>query len=116
VGRIRRMTRRRLTPRQRAGILAAHGGLCWLCKRPVGCRWDVEHMVARALLGSEADDNLAPAHRTCHRVKSAVDVAMWAKAERLRKGPKKPKGTIRSAGFRGWRKFNGEIVERRIER
>tara|TARA_R100001244_G_scaffold2541_1_gene3953 strand:+ start:18547 stop:18891 length:345 start_codon:yes stop_codon:yes gene_type:complete len=114
------MTRRRLTPRQRSAILAAHGGLCWLCKRPVGCRWDVEHMVARALLGSETDDNLAPAHRTCHRVKSSVDVREWAKALRAgakHRGEKRPKGTIRSAGFpKHLRKRMNGTVERRIER
>lgn len=111
------MTRRRLTPRQRSTILAAHGGLCALCGRPVGCRYDLDHHVPLGLLGPDTMEALRPVHVPCHRMKTAGDVAAIAKAKRMgrkHRGEIKPKRTIRSAGFPKHlrRKMNG-TVERR---
>lgn len=74
---------------KRARIFLAHDGICWLCKGKIGADepYDIDHMVARELMGEGADDesNLAPAHKLCHREKTKRDVAMIAKSNRIRR-------------------------------
>lgn len=91
---------------KRARIFLAHDGVCWLCKGKIGLEepWDCDHQVSRELGGSDEDDNLAPAHKDCHREKSKQDVAMIAKSNRIRRalGPmelRKKRKAIPSRAF-----------------
>lgn len=109
------MTRRRLTPRQRSTILAAHGGLCALCGRPVGCVYQLDHRLALGLGGADEAANLDVVHPVCHRrLKTTADVRMIAKAKRMgrkHRGEVTAKRTIRSAGFPKHlrRRMNGTV-------
>lgn len=81
---------------RRLRIFEAHGGVCCLCQTKIdGVReaWIVEHLRALVLGGADTDDNLAPAHERCRRVKDKADVAAGAKAKRVKArhlGIKKP--------------------------
>lgn len=72
---------------KRARIFLEHDGICWLCKVKIGADepYDIDHMVARELMGDGADEdgNLAPAHKDCHKAKTKRDVAMIAKSNRI---------------------------------
>lgn len=74
---------------KRARIFLAHNGVCWLCKCKIGATeaFDIDHQVARELMGEGADEdsNLAPAHKECHKAKTKSDVAMIAKSNRIRR-------------------------------
>lgn len=72
---------------KRARIFLAHEGVCWLCKAKIAADtpYDIDHQVSRELGGSDDDDNLAPAHKDCHREKTKLDVAMIAKSNRIRR-------------------------------
>lgn len=96
---------------KRARIFLAHEGVCWLCKIKIGPAepWDCDHQVSRELGGSDDDDNLAPAHKDCHREKSKQDVAMIAKSNRIRRanGPvelRKKRKAIPSPANHKWAK------------
>ncbi len=66
-------------------IFLDHEGMCWLCKLKIGADepYDIDHQVSRELGGSDDDDNLAPAHKDCHREKSKADVKAIAKSNRI---------------------------------
>lgn len=70
---------------KRVRIFLAHEGVCWLCKYKIGADepYDIDHQVSRELGGSDEDDNLAPAHKGCHREKSKADVKAIAKSNRI---------------------------------
>lgn len=72
---------------KRARIFLAHDGICWLCKVKIGPdeAWDCDHQIARELGGSDDDDNLAPAHKDCHKAKTKADVKAIAKSNRIRR-------------------------------
>ena len=74
-----------MTKARRARIFLTHEGICWLCKIKIGSDepWDADHQLARELGGSDDDDNLAPAHKDCHRTKTKEDVRLIAKGNRL---------------------------------
>lgn len=77
---------------RRARIFLSHNGICWLCKEKIGAEepYDIDHMHSRELGGSDEDDNLAPAHKECHKTKTKLDVSMIAKSNRIRKKLAKP--------------------------
>lgn len=77
---------------------------------------DVEHQLPLALGGPDTLENMNLWLRACHKAKTRADVRRISKAKRqqryhetgrsrARKGP-----AMRSRGFTGWRKFNGEVV------
>ena len=72
---------------RRARIFLDHDGICWLCKLKIGSEqaYDIDHQVSRELGGSDDDDNLAPAHKDCHRTKTKEDVRLIAKSNRIRR-------------------------------
>lgn len=72
---------------KRARIFLAHDGICWLCKVKIGAdeAYDIDHQISRELGGSDDDDNLAPAHKDCHRAKTKSDVKAIAKSNRIRR-------------------------------
>lgn len=93
----------------RLRVFDRYNGVCYLSHREIlpGDDWDIEHKLALCLGGEHRETNMAPALKAPHREKTAVDRAVKAKNDRVRKrhlGIKKPR-TIRS-----WRKFNGDIV------
>lgn len=71
----------------RARIFLSHDGVCWLCKVKIKPDepWDADHQISRELGGSDYDDNLAPAHKDCHREKTKADVTAIAKSNRIRR-------------------------------
>lgn len=80
--------RKSISKKKRAEIFLAHGGLCWLCKEKITeAQYDIDHQVAREIMGEGADDdsNLAPAHKDCHREKTKSDVKAIAKSNRIRR-------------------------------
>lgn len=72
---------------KRARIFLAHAGVCWLCKLKIAAdeAYDIDHQVSRELGGSDDDDNLAPAHKDCHRAKTSQDQKAIAKSNRIRR-------------------------------
>lgn len=116
------MTRRRLTPSQKAQILERQA---WTCGCGRGCDLrgqavEYDHMIPLALGGADSLENLQALLVPCHRGaggKTAADVKRIAKAKRqqkfhetgrsrARKGP-----PMQSRGFTGWRRFDGSPVK-----
>lgn len=84
------------------------GGKCYLTgiKLQPG-EYDFEHVIALSLWTGEGhgnrESNIRLVYRPAHREKTKRDVAAKAKSDRVRKkhlGIVKPKGRIKSAGFR----------------
>lgn len=103
------MTRARLSVRKRAELFRDRDGICHICggKISVGEAWELEHPIALAMGGADDDSNWQLAHVKCHKRKTAADMATIAKSNRVRA---RHMGVRKPAKFRGWRKFNGEIV------
>lgn len=97
-----------IPPRVRLRIFEAHGGICALTGRKImpGDEWDCDHITALANGGEHREGNLQPVLRAAHREKTRADVAIKAKADRVRKkhlGIKTAKAKIpgsRGSGFR----------------
>lgn len=76
-----------ITPRRALECWEHHAGTCCLCGRVIDGtreRWFIEHVRALELGGSNADDNLAPAHLACKPAKDALDHRRAAKAKRVK--------------------------------
>lgn len=110
-----------LTPQARARVHAAHDGRCYVCAAAVpvqGPTVAFDHVIPRALGGSDAEANLAPICTVpCHAQKTARDLSAIAKAKRLalaHTGQKKAKGRIPSRPFDAYRPLprRGEVVRR----
>jgi 5-methylcytosine-specific restriction endonuclease McrA len=100
---------RRMSPKRRAAIFAAHEGVCHICEGKIGVGegWEVEHCIPLEISGDDSDGNLAPSHVKCHRTKTKADARDIAKCRRVAQkhtGARKKKGGI------PYRKFNGEAV------
>lgn len=79
--------RRSMTPTRRLRLFEAHKGICCLCHETIdGVRekWTIEHLRALGLGGEDADENCAPAHEDCRRIKDKDDVERIAKAKRVK--------------------------------
>lgn len=83
-------------------------GICYLCGKKVlsSEKWDVEHVIARALTFDDSLENLKVAHRVgCHKAKTKVDIDRISKAKRQARETgqqarrKKKGGSIPSAPF-----------------
>ena len=79
-------TRRSLSRTLRARVFDAAQGLCHICggKITASDAWDVEHRLPLALGGADDETNMSPAHKVCHRAKSADDIGRIRKADRQR--------------------------------
>jgi 5-methylcytosine-specific restriction protein A len=107
--------RRRISTRERVDIFNRNGGICHLCagKITVGEAWDVEHIIPLAQGGDDDGDNLQPAHRKCHAVKSKQDATNTARAKRreaIHLGARKsarPIAGSKASGIR--RRMNGTV-------
>lgn len=111
------MTRRRLTQRQKQAIIDRQDGDCFLCETPLSGPVEFDHVQALGLCGEDDLENICAVHaRPCHLNKTRDDRGRIAKADRQRRAHeegrgRKPKGPkIKGPGFKGWRKFNGEMV------
>lgn len=94
---------------------------CPLCDELLAAMDDriLEHMVPHELGGASDETNLRWVHKECAAKKTngskatsaGGDIHKIAKAKRLatKHSQPKPPGTMKSRGFQGSRKFNGEI-------
>lgn len=78
------LMRRKISTRERVAIFQRWNGECHICggRITVGEGWDVEHLIPLAQGGDDDGDNLRPAHRKCHAVKTKKDAADTARAKR----------------------------------
>lgn len=114
--------RRKLTPTQKAEIVARQNGRCAICgdelRDPV--EWD--HVVPLSMGGADDPANIQCLHLRCHRdVKCKADARALAKAKRLERfmetgrHRQRKSRPIQSRGFdkRFKRRFDG-TVERKV--
>lgn len=114
----------KLSAKERTRLFLLHGGICHICGGKIdGAReaWDISHVYALALIGraAETDENRKPAHRKCHRTRTAEeDAPAIAKAKRQER---KFKLGIRGGSGRGFpcsrnspyrKKIDGSVVRR----
>lgn len=105
-------------PRVRLRIFDANGGRCYLSGRKImpGDQWDLDHKLALCNGGENRESNLAPVLRVEHRKKTAEDVKLRAKADRVRKkhlGIHKPKHVMPGSRASKWKKpLHGPAVRR----
>lgn len=106
------MARREFPARVKVEAFKLADGRCQLCTRKLlagDARFD--HKNPDGMTGEPTLANCAVLCRSCHDLKTFTqDIPAIAKAKRKEAYHlgAKPKGR----GFRGWRKFNGEIVRR----
>jgi 5-methylcytosine-specific restriction endonuclease McrA len=65
-------------------IFEAGKGTCHICEQTIhpGEKWDADHIIPLALGGKDGEAYMAPAHLSCHGMKTKADVAQIAKAKR----------------------------------
>ncbi|MDX1222741.1 HNH endonuclease [Sinorhizobium medicae] len=108
------MARKSFSRTERVRLFDLHGGKCHLCgeKIKVGDAWDLEHLVPWELTRDDSDDNVKPAHKSCHKEKTADDVAAIRKADRIRAKHigawPQSKTKIKSRGFASTRNSHAE--------
>lgn len=114
--------RERFTKRDRLGVWERAKGVCCICGLRIdGVReqWIVEHIIALENGGTNADDNLGPAHQHCAIEKTRVDHSVGAKLKRIRqrhlgiRESRNPMPFGRKSAKK--RKLDGTIVPRRPE-
>jgi len=90
--------------RVRDRIFQRDNGTCHICKLTIkpGETWEADHITALINGGENRESNLAPAHKHCHVGKTAKDRKEKDKVAKVRQkhnGSRRPKQSIRSAGF-----------------
>lgn len=107
----------KIPDRVKLRIWEREGGKCYLTGHKIrpGDEYEFEHKLALCLGGEHRESNIALALKDAHKVKTAEDVKMRAKSDRVRKkhlGIKPPSRwpTARNGKFK--QKMNGEIVPR----
>lgn len=106
-----------MTPTKRAQVFRDNGGICYLCTRKIahGEAWDVEHITPKALGGTDDASNLKPAHKDCHKPKTASDIKSIRKADRSAKkaaGIRKASQWQTGRHSRLKRRMDGVVVDR----
>jgi 5-methylcytosine-specific restriction enzyme A len=105
-------------PRVRLRVFERHGGICYLSGRKIhaGEQWELDHVRALCNGGENRESNLAPALKEAHRKKTASDVKLRAKDDRVRKKHLGIKSVSRpmpgSKASRWKKKLDGTVVER----
>lgn len=100
-------------PRVRIRCFEHNNRKCHLCGQNilVGDKWELDHIIALINGGENRQSNLAPAHKKCHRRKTAQDVAEKSKIARIKARH------IGAAEKRPWSKFkkrmDGTVVDRK---
>lgn len=89
-------------------------GMCHISKRKIVVprdRWQLEHVVPLSMGGEHRESNLAPALTEPHKVKTAEEAALRAKADRMRRKANgtwpKSKTPLRSRGFEKFHPIGG---------
>jgi len=95
-----------IPPRVKLRVFEHHQGVCHISGRKirVGETWDAEHIVAIINGGENRENNLAPALRSKHHEKTALDLAEKSTTYRKRRkhlGIKGRKRTIPGRKFDG---------------
>lgn len=90
--------------RVRLRVFERERGLCHRCRRKISAsdKWTLEHVVALANGGRNAEENLACTCEWCLPIKNAQDVAIKAKGARIRArhtGAAARRPTLQSRGF-----------------
>lgn len=94
---LERVSRKRLSARERERCFDDAGGICHICERPIvpGQRWEVSHPIPLAAGGDDTPENRRPAHARCHKhLTATVDAPRIAKTRRQRQkhiGATRPK-------------------------
>lgn len=81
----RHVRRRKRTDHELARIFLDRGGRCHVCGRKLrsGDHYQIDHIIALEIGGTDADENLAPCCDWCHRQKTAKDHAKAAKGRAI---------------------------------
>lgn len=108
------MARKKFSTRDRVRIFELHKGCCHICsqKIQVGEAWDMEHVVPWELTRDDTDENVRPAHKHCHKSKTADDVRAIRKADRIKA---KHNGTFQKPttfSTRFKKRIDGRVVNR----
>lgn len=113
------LARRSFTNAQRLAVLGAYNTRCAECGVSLrNVKWEIDHTLCLELGGKHEPANWRPLCAIpCHRSKTKRDIAMVAKARRLRKreaGEQRKTQPIRSRGFdrSRTRGFDGIVRER----
>ena len=101
-------------------LFRLHNRTCHICRLPIDGltqRWEIEHVKPRWAIGAaaDADDNMVPAHASCHKGKTKVESGARAKAIRRTKkhGGHRSKHPIPGGRHSRWkRKMDGTVVDR----
>lgn len=106
--------RRHISAKEKLQIFQRDDGVCHICKLQIDAgyeKWDAEHVIPVKMGGDDSymSENIRPAHKSCHDGKSKDDAGHIAKAKRMDQRQAGVKRTS-SRGFRGYRRFNGELV------
>lgn len=112
------MKRRNFSPSTRKAAYERDGGKCCRCGVAVTLAdSNCDHVIPDALGGSNTLENAETLCLPCHRtVKTPADVKRIRKADRQRRYHETGRShrhavrPIRSRGFTGWRRFDGQIV------
>jgi 5-methylcytosine-specific restriction protein A len=104
----------KVPPHVRMRIFLAHDGRCYLTGRKIrpGEYWELEHKIALCNGGEHREGNMGPALADPHKVKTAEDVKLRAKVDRIRKrhmGIKKKSTFPCSKDSRFKKKINGRV-------
>lgn len=79
------MTRPTFSTKDRARIFTLYGGICHLCEGRIDAtreKFDIDHVTEWFLTRDNSDENLRPAHKACHKTKSAERLTVLAKVKR----------------------------------
>ena len=79
------MSRRSFSRKERVRLFTLYAGECYLCagKIAIGDAWEIEHVIAWELTRDDEDGNLRLAHVKCHKVKTAGDIRIIRKSDRV---------------------------------
>ena len=107
-----------IPPRVRLRVFDRHKGICALSGRKIqpGDKWQIDHITALINGGEHRESNLQPVLDAAHKAKTAQDVALKAKVDRVRKkhlGIEPKRATIAGGKASKWkRKIDGTVVPR----
>ena len=107
-----------IPPRVRLRVFDKHNGICALSGRKIraGDKWQIDHITALVNGGEHRESNLQPVLDVAHKDKTAQDVALKAKVDRVRKkhlGIQPKRASIAGSKSSKWkRKIDGTVVPR----
>lgn len=115
-GRLVAEPRKKFSRAVRTQVLERQDGLCTACEGRIFGKFDIDHIKALELGGSNDLTNLVALHPECHAVKTRRDIGMIAKARRITKreteGPKPAK--LKSNG--AWPRSSRPIQSRGFDK